>query len=128
MIISHEDSAPALEVAEPYRRTLKVLLSPALHPELKPIAAGLTILPPGGKSDDDQHVEGEMFYVISGTGRIRVKEEEQPLTPGTAVWVPPWTSHQLFNPGDNVVKILWVLSPPGRETAIIEKSHDGKNS
>jgi hypothetical protein len=40
MIISHEDAVPTLEVAEPYRRTLKVLLSPALHPGLEPIAAG----------------------------------------------------------------------------------------
>lgn len=122
MIISHEESAPSLEVSEPYRRTLKVLLSPALHPGLEPIAAGLTILPPGGKSDEDQHVEGEMFYVVCGTGRIRVEQEEQDLTCGSAVWVPPWTSHQLLNPGAEVLKILWVLCPPGRETAIIDKS------
>ena len=120
MIIVHEDEAPAMDVPEPFKRTLKVLLSPAMHPELKTLALGFSILPPGGKSDDCAHVEGEMFFVLSGTGRIKAGDGEAQLTPGTAVWSPPGEPHQLINDSDGTLKILWVLCPPGREAAIIE--------
>lgn len=123
MIIVHEENAPKLDVAEPFKRTLKVLLSPVINSGLKSIAAGLTILPPGGKSDNHEHDEGEMFYVISGKGRIQVGKEMEVLISGTAIWVQSGISHQLLNDSDVTLKILWVLSPPGRERAIIEKAH-----
>ena len=113
MIIENESNAPEQEVPEPYKRTLKLLLSPILHKELESIAVGLTILPPGGKSKEADHIEGEMFYVISGSGLIGVSKEEANLTPGTAVWVPPHISHYLLNNSEEILKILWVLSPPG---------------
>jgi mannose-6-phosphate isomerase-like protein (cupin superfamily) len=122
MIIATEDGAPAVEIAEPNRRTLKVLLSPLLHDGLRSIASGITVLPPGGQSDLHEHVEGEMFYVLSGRCRIVVGDEEEEMEQGTAVWGPPGLSHQLVNSEDEQCRILWVLSPPGRERAIIENS------
>lgn len=121
MIIAHEDEAPAWESPEPCRRTLKVLLSPALHPELKALALGFSILPPGGKSDEHAHVEGEAFFVLSGAGRMTAGGREAQLIPGTAAWSPPGESHQLINDGEETLKVLWVLCPPGREAAIVEK-------
>ncbi len=122
MIIENESNAPEQEVPEPYKRTLKLLLSPILHKELESIAVGLTILPPGGKSEEADHIEGEMFYVISGSGLIGVGNEEAKLISGTAVWVPPYVSHYLLNNSNKTLKILWVLCPPGRESEIIENS------
>jgi len=122
MIIAHEENAPMMKVPEPFKRTLKVLLSPAIHEELKSIACGLTILPPGERSDDHAHEEGEMFYVLTGKGRIQVGDEEAELRPGTAVWGPSGIPHQLINNSQNTLKILWVLSPPGREVTILENA------
>ena len=124
MIIATENGAPAIEISEPYKRILKVLLSPLLHDGLHSIASGITILPPGGQSDLHEHGEGEMFYVLSGRCRIIVGDEEEELEQGTVVWGPPALPHQLVNSGDEQCRILWVLSPPGRERAIIEKSRD----
>jgi len=126
MIVVHEDKAPAMDVPEPFKRTLKVLLSPAMHPELKTLASGFTILPPGGKSDDHAHVEGEMFFVVSGAGSIKAGGDKAQLTPGTAVWSPPGESHQLINDGGETLKILWVLCPPGREADIIRKAKNNE--
>jgi len=123
MIIANEKNAPTLDVAEPLKRSLKVILSPVLQNGLKEIACGLTILPPSGRSDEADHIEGEMFYVISGRGIIRVGKEEAELVPGTAVWVPSNIFHCLINNSDTTLKILWVLCPPGRESEIVRRSN-----
>jgi mannose-6-phosphate isomerase-like protein (cupin superfamily) len=70
-------------------------------------------------SDFARHTEGEMFYVVSGKGSMRVGDETLPITPGDAVWVPGETAHQMENTGQVVLKVLWVLSPPGREADIL---------
>jgi quercetin dioxygenase-like cupin family protein len=122
MIIAHESAAPSMDVPEPHRRTLKVLLSPLLHRDLDRLAAGLTIIPPGGSSDPHAHEEGEMFYVLAGMCSITIGKEKRELNTGTAVWGPPGISHQLFNDSDSPCKILWVLCPPGREKNIIDNA------
>lgn len=122
MIIANESNAPKQKIAKPFERTLKVLLSPVINKEIKSIACGLTIIPKGGRSEEDAHVEGELFYVIYGKGIINVNGEEENLIPGTAVWCPPDISHFLLNSGNKTLKILWVLNPPGREINIINKS------
>ncbi len=122
MITAHERTAPSVDVPEPHRRTLKVLLSPLLHGDLDRLAAGLTIIPPGGSSDSHAHEEGEMFYVLTGKSSITIGKEKRELTSGTAVWGPPGISHQLINDSDSSCKILWVLCPPGRESWIIDNA------
>ena len=122
MIVIHEDDAPAMDVPAPHKRTLKVLLSPLMADGPQSIAVGLTIVPPGGQSDVQRHSEGEMFYVVSGHGLIEIENEQKELTPGTAAWSPPNTSHYFSNNSSEELKVLWVLSPPGREAAIVEHS------
>ncbi len=122
MIIRNEKEAPTSNPEGPYARTLKVLLSPVLDPELKSLAVGLSIIPAQGRSDCTSHPEGEMFYVVQGRGSILVGEETGALAPGTAVWVPPNVVHQLINGSTDGLKILWVLNPPGRESGIIDAS------
>ena len=122
MIVAHEASAPSIQTPEPNRRTLAVLLSPLLQPQCSGVAAGLTIVPPGGQSDEHAHIEGELFYVVEGQGVIKNGNERLPLPAGTAVWCPPHDPHQLINDRQSVLKVLWVLVPPGRESGILESA------
>jgi quercetin dioxygenase-like cupin family protein len=122
MIIVNENDVPGVTTEGEFTRTLKVLLSPALHRAIDSIAVGLTIIPPEGKSDFISHPEGEMFYVLFGEGAIRSELETRPIAAGTAIWVCPGTTHQLVNTGSGTMKVLWVLSPPGRESFILDKS------
>lgn len=122
MIIAHEENASSMDAAEPFRRTLKVLLSPSLNPGLDSLAAGFTIIPPGGKSEEHKHMEGEMFFVCSGYGLIKVGNETERLKPCTAVWGPSDITHQMVNDSSETLKVLWVLCPPGREEDIIKNS------
>ena len=122
MIVVHEENAPTMHVPEPCKRTLKVLFSPILHKECPNIAVGMTILPPGGVSDEHAHIEGEMFYIVAGNGRITADGDSITLTPGTAIWSPPGERHQLINDGSDTLKILWALNPPGREANILQNA------
>ena len=126
MILIHENDAPAMDVPAPFNRTLKVLLSPLMGDGPKSIAVGQTILPPGGRSEVHSHGEGEMFYVVSGCGLIEIESQREELIPGTAVWSPSQTSHSLINNSVEELKVLWVLSPPGREADIIEHAHKSR--
>jgi quercetin dioxygenase-like cupin family protein len=120
LTVTHEKAACAYEADPPYTRTLKVLFAPSLQKEVDGFAAGYTILPPGGESDYTRHSEGEMFCVISGKGEMKGEKCSYPLRPGTMVWCPPWDYHQLVNSGNNRMKVLWLLLPPGREESIIK--------
>jgi len=121
MIIASEDGAPGIVVGKTFKRTLKVLLSPVLHPELTEISVGFSIIPPGSKFDVHCHIEGELFFVCSGSGIISVSEEKEDIRPDTVIWVPKMKLHGLINNGKDILKILWVLCPPGREAEIIDK-------
>ena len=122
MILVHENDVPAVVTEGEFKRTLKVLLSPALDSAVDSIAVGLSIIPPGGKSDFISHAEREIFYVLNGEGAMRVGEETKPIIAGTAIWVGPHTMHQLINGSSGILKVLWVLSPPGRESLLVAQS------
>jgi oxalate decarboxylase/phosphoglucose isomerase-like protein (cupin superfamily) len=128
MIICREDQSVVMQIAGEDARVLKVLLSPALNEGLVEIAAGYSIIPPGGHSDKTAHIEGEMFYICEGSGKILVENETEPIWPATVVWVPPLKMHQLINDSTATLKILWVLCPPGREKAIIEHADKKQGS
>ena len=123
MIINDEKHAPTQVIEGEERRLLKVLLSPSLQEGLTEIAVGYSIVPPGSHSDLTGHVEGELFYVVSGEGKLLVDGETADLHPTSTVWAPSNKVHQIINDSDQELKILWVLCPPGREKGIIENSN-----
>jgi mannose-6-phosphate isomerase-like protein (cupin superfamily) len=120
MIIVNEDDAPFQIQEPPHKRTLKVLISPAMHEEVSSLAVGLTILPSSSTSNWANHEEGELFYVVFGNGKIKIENELYPLRPGTTIWVDPFQYHQLINDTENTIKLLWVLSPPGLESDFVK--------
>ncbi len=122
MIINDEKGSHVMHIEGEYERTLKVLISPMLDEGLKELAAGLSIIPPHSRTDHISHIEGEMFYICEGCGKINVGEETQKVSPGTVVWVPPYIKHQLSNDSESALKALWVLCPPGREENIIRNA------
>jgi mannose-6-phosphate isomerase-like protein (cupin superfamily) len=118
----NEDEAPFQIQDPPHSRTLKVLVSPAIHKEISSIAVGVTILPSSSTSNWAKHKEGELFYVIFGSGLIKVENDIVPIKPGTTIWVEPNQYHQLINNTEKTTKILWVLSPPGLEAGFLQSN------
>jgi mannose-6-phosphate isomerase-like protein (cupin superfamily) len=121
MQYSRESQVERFEALSPYKRTLKVLLSPQIN-HTKNISLGMTILEPGSRSSPHSHeTEDEVWFVLSGTGRATVGEETIQIEKGTAIYCPPGQPHQLTNNGKEELRVLWAFSPPGFETKYLGK-------
>lgn len=64
--------------------------------------------------DDKAHYHKkvtEFYYIISGTGKVYLNDDEVPLAPGTCVMIKPGTRHRAVSDSDSM-DILVVSSPP----------------
>jgi mannose-6-phosphate isomerase-like protein (cupin superfamily) len=52
----------------------------------------------------------EIYFVASGTGVMRVDNEERQVNPGDATWIPTGAAHSLLNNGTEILVILVVAS------------------
>ncbi|MEO1353625.1 MAG: cupin domain-containing protein, partial [Cyanobacteria bacterium J06635_15] len=79
----------------------------------------LTVVPPGKRAYPfhNHRVNEEMFYILQGTGEVRIGDATYPIRPGDIIACPaggPETAHQIINTGDADLKFLAVstkLSP-----------------
>jgi mannose-6-phosphate isomerase-like protein (cupin superfamily) len=72
------------------------------------IGARLWRLPPKSANTLHKHVRAEEFYfVLEGTGRLRVGEDTLTVPKYGGVWVPPEALRQVFN--DTDVEVLWLV-------------------
>lgn len=120
-VIREADVKPFIS-EPPEHRSVKILLSPYLHPVHSSMSFGLVEVPPGHRSPYHNHeIEQEFWYVVSGTGQIRVEEEYVEVEPGTVVVAPAKSMHQLINTGTEVLKAVLALTPPGPEMKNLPK-------
>ena len=73
------------------------------------------------KHDNEEHG----FYIMSGTGVIRIEEERIEVSEGDAVFVPPGKMHEISSTGDAPLKYIVIYSPPGPNVALREKGAYG---
>lgn len=96
----------------PHARVIKHLAAPWTVGASR-FWVGESIIEQGSSSNPHLHDDAEeVFYVISGTGRVKVGEEEEDIAPGSCIFIPPKTLHQLLNTGHEELKVLAVTSPP----------------
>src|SRR5215813_11008032 len=62
-----------------------------------------------------RHAVGDkLYYVLSGSGRIRVDADERDVAPGDLVCAPAGSDHAVHNPGPGRLALLVVMAPkPG---------------
>jgi len=116
MVIVYADQVAGWVNPPPHERTLKVLLSPDRQPITQGLGMGMVILPPGRTSSSHSHdAEQEVWYVVSGRGRVRIGDEEAEIRPDTVVVAPAGIPHQLISEGDEDLKAIWMFAPAGPE-------------
>jgi mannose-6-phosphate isomerase-like protein (cupin superfamily) len=70
-------------------------------------------VPPQGSTDEHYHpVAEELYYFVSGTGRVRLGDEERDVRPSDCVLIAPGAIHKLFNTGDEPLRLLCCCAPP----------------
>ena len=80
-------------------------------------------LPSGGSTDAHHHVKTEeIYYILEGTGRMRIEAETRDVGPGDAIAIPPGAVHQIVNNGQSLLKFLCCCAPgyEHEDTVLVE--------
>ena len=90
---------------------IRELAGPAWTPVRNQSLAEAT-LPPAGATIEHYHVQAEeIYYFVSGSGRMRLGEDEDQVGPGDCVVIPPGTRHKLWNDGPDPLVLLCCCAP-----------------
>ena len=69
-------------------------------------------LEPGQEQAGHRHAVGDkLYYVLTGTGRIRVGAEERDVRAGDLACAPAGEEHAVRNPGPERLALLVVMAP-----------------
>ena len=68
-------------------------------------------LAPGKEIEAHVDPMEEIYFVLSGSGEIRVDEEARQVRPGDATWIPVGSAHSLLNNGQEDLVVLVIASP-----------------
>jgi mannose-6-phosphate isomerase-like protein (cupin superfamily) len=71
------------------------------------------VVPPGSATIAHLHRRSEEIYLFtSGSGRMRLGEEERPVRPGDCVVIPPGVAHKLWADEREPLILLCCCAPP----------------
>jgi len=72
-------------------------------------------LEPGQAQQGHRHAVGDkLYFVLEGTGRIRVGDEEREVRPGDLACAPAGEEHGVHNPGPGRLALLVMMAPKPR--------------
>ena len=80
------------------------------------MSAGIYELEVGTADPQRPHTEDEIYYVLGGRGKIRVREEDRPLSPGSIVFVETGIEHRFHSVTERLT-LLVVFAPARRSRA-----------
>jgi quercetin dioxygenase-like cupin family protein len=69
---------------------------------------------PGGHTPKHSHAHEHEAFILEGSGVVLGGDREQPVQPGTAVYIPPNQMHQFRNTGTTTLKFLCLIPHPIR--------------
>jgi mannose-6-phosphate isomerase-like protein (cupin superfamily) len=125
MKIIKEQDVYGDHIEAPNKRVVKHLAAPWTL-DTKNLWVGTSTVEPGNETNAHSHDHNEeVFYCVSGTGIMIVDGEEQEYTPGTVVFSPPGTVHQVVNTGAVPLKSVCSVSPPFEQEQF-RSDHDMK--
>lgn len=68
------------------------------------------ILPPGSSIGYHSHdTSSEIIYILSGTGKVKTEDGEEPLQPGDCHYCPKGHAHSLINNSDGDLEFFAVV-------------------
>jgi len=67
----------------------------------------------GATDPQDPHTEDEVYYIVSGSAKIRVGDDEYPVEPGDVVFVERHVEHYFFDIESELVTLIFFAPPYG---------------
>jgi mannose-6-phosphate isomerase-like protein (cupin superfamily) len=84
--------------------------------------AGLFFVRPGTRGHADQHDgQEELYYIISGEGKVVVDDIPHPIQEGDVVFIPDGATHYLVNDGPKPLALFWALPTSWSKLAGIQQ-------
>ena len=77
------------------------------------LSLGIYRLAAGEMDPQQPHTEDEIYYIVSGRGRVSVSGEERAVGPGSVVFVATGAEHR-FHDIEEDLEMLVVFAPPRR--------------
>lgn len=83
------------------------------------MSAGLYVLPAGGTDQQKPHQEDEIYYVLSGRARVKLrdasgKDQDLAVSPGDVIFVPARQEHR-FHSISEELRLLVFFAPSESE-------------
>mgnify|MGYP003321849111 CR=1 FL=1 len=78
---------------------------------------------PGLETQPHYHpLTEEIYYILSGCGRMQIGPQSQEVRPGDAIAIPPGAVHQITNPGPERLTFLCCCAPAyeDADTVLVE--------
>ena len=77
-------------------------------------------IPAGGSTQEHYHPKAEeIYFITTGTGRMRIEGETREVKPGDAIAIPPGLRHKLWNTGPETLRLLCCCAPAYEHTDTI---------
>ena len=92
---------------------IREILAPRNAPEsIRNQSLAEATLPPGAATDPHYHpVTEEIYYILQGSGHMRIADELRIVRPGDGIAIPPGAPHQIVNQGENDLIFLCCCAP-----------------
>ena len=89
-------------------RDTYTLIDPETSPS-KNLTMGYTVIYPTGKTTGHAHADmEEVYYILTGKGKMAVGDDAYPIQAGDALYVPFGEYHVTYNTGNQPLAMVWV--------------------
>jgi len=70
------------------------------------------VVPPGNELEEHIDPLEEIYFILQGSGLMKVGADEREVGTGDAIWIPTGDSHGLKNTGTETIAIIVVAAYP----------------
>ena len=74
------------------------------------LSMGLYVIPAGGVDPQSPHTEDEIYYVVSGRGKIQVKDQDRSVQAGSIIFVAANDEHH-FHSVEEELSVIVFFAP-----------------
>ena len=75
------------------------------------LSVGIYSLPTGDTDPQEPHTEDEIYYVVSGNGKLKVGDVDRSVKPGSIIFVETGVEHRFHDITENLM-VMVVFAPP----------------